>query len=150
MMTTQPPASTPPGPRRRAKRHGSSRASYRSSVLIVAILFVFGLGLHLSGNLSEFLHALYSPVALIAIIIMMAQYIVLKGRDRSRMYRIELHKARHKRTEEIEFLQTIEARLGEAKHDLDVARQASEPVPTDLEAVSEKIDRIRIDLSSRL
>lgn len=81
--------------------------------LILAILVIFGIGLGLSKQGDDFIRKLlYSPVAIIVVLFLGVEYLILKGRDRTRILKIELDQARRKKQEDLEFMRRAEANLG--------------------------------------
>ncbi|MBN1867577.1 hypothetical protein JW916_09820 [Candidatus Sumerlaeota bacterium] len=113
------PHPTPSGTSRlKKRRRRQSAARARTAWLIGAIVLVFVAGIFLSGGGIEFVRSLYSPVALIVVIFLIVEYVVLKGRDRSRLYRIELDQMREKRRRDNEFLHDIERDIQSVENDL--------------------------------
>jgi len=97
--------------RLRERKRKAGLLGSKSGWLILAILVIFGAGVVMSGGGRNFLHFLYGPVAIIVVIFMIVEYIVLKGRDRSRIYRLELEQTRERRRHDVEFLQSVEEQL---------------------------------------
>ena len=113
MVMEKPPfRPTPSGAARlRERRQTTSKLWLKQSLLILAILAVFGLGVVSSGNATQWLRKLYSPFAVIIVTVLVVQYILLKGRDRSRLYRMEIDQLRERRREDSDFLQEMEEEL---------------------------------------
>lgn len=98
--------------RRRHVPHGRGKNAW----LILGIVSVFGVGLVLSGTagvlFDTFANRLYGAFAVLLIVILMVEYILLKGRDRSRVYKIELEALREKRERDVGSMRQLEATLG--------------------------------------
>ncbi|HOR27578.1 MAG TPA: hypothetical protein PLG73_06125 [Candidatus Sumerlaeota bacterium] len=62
-------------------------------------------------NLRAILNWLYSPYAAFIVVIMLVEYLLLKGADRSHIYRRELDAARQKRRDDLLALRQIETEL---------------------------------------
>ncbi len=73
----------------------------------------------LTGNHQTILNALYSPTAAIIPIIMLVEYLILKGSDRSVIYRRELDLAREKRRDDLLALRTMENELVDLRARID-------------------------------
>lgn len=132
-MNEQPPSPPDtPAPRRAAPR-------LRNQWLILFIALVFTAGLLLSGAGRPLFERLYHPAALLIVVLLIVQYILLKGRDRSRMYKIEAEQVRRKRAEDQEFLAECERSLAELEQ-----RAAADP------ALQEEITALRERLARRL
>ena len=98
--------------RRRHAPHGRGKNVW----LILGIVIVFGVGLVLSGTagvlFETFANRLYGAFAVLLIVILMIEYILLKGRDPSRVYKIELEALRAKRERDVASMRQLEATLG--------------------------------------
>ncbi|MFW6304082.1 MAG: hypothetical protein ACOC2L_05615 [Candidatus Sumerlaeota bacterium] len=141
---------TPPSPigQQAPGRTRSTRASLgrmRNAWLIIAIITVFLIGLILQVGWETFLDLLYRPVAIVIIVFLAIEYILIKGRDRSRIYRIELQQLREKRREDIEFIRNLEEDLEKMDETLAKLRMS---LPSDAEDEMEHIRDIRERLDS--
>ena len=153
MARSDTPPRTPSGAARLRRRRGGRPHAprLRPVWLILAILGVFALGLHLSGGLGEFLQNLYSPVAIIVVVFLVIEYIVLEGRDRSRIYRIELDQMREKRRLDAAFLREVEDELRRLEDGFsDPASSNPSPQPADRAGLRERLAALRRRLSQRL
>ena len=157
-----------PGPRplgsgtARLRKRGNykNRMGLKSFWLILVIFIVFGAGFVLSGGGVEFLRYLYNPVAVVVVIFAMIEYIVLKGRDRSRIYHLELEQLRQRRHEEIDFLRNLEEELRHLEQDLERLSRMAPPVaaagndfadPLDeLRGATERVRSVRENLARKL
>lgn len=127
--------------RRRTRRRSPSPA--KNAALILGIVLIFGTGLGISRQGIDFFRFLYHPMAIIVVILLLIQYIILKGRDKSRIYRIELEQARRKRQEDLEFFQRLEATIQK----LEVQAQSKEHTAVEMR---EQLEQLRESIASRL
>jgi hypothetical protein len=81
---------------------------------ILAILIVVDRG----ELLLSLLRKLYHPFAAFVAVVMLVEYVILKGADRSAIYRRELEAARLKRREDLLMLRRLEGRLVELESEL--------------------------------
>lgn len=96
----------------------------------IIILFVMGvLSLIIAtGNARRVFDALFTPTAIVIVVIMLFEYLLLKGADRSDIYRRELDAARQKRRDDLLALHEMETRLIELNTRLDQALEVGETV----------------------
>lgn len=87
-------------------------------MLILIVIGILAL-IIVTGNHELILSTLYSPTAAIIAIIMLIEYLVLKGSDRSPIYRRELEAAREKRRDDLLALRAVETRLVDLRARLD-------------------------------
>ena len=87
--------------------------------MIAAILVVFFAGTIWSGEARNVLSKLYGGVAIIIIIFLMIEYVILKGRDRTRIYKLEVENILKKRQKDIAFLRELERELEDLESCLD-------------------------------
>lgn len=87
-------------------------------MLILIVIGVLAL-IIVTGNHEIIFNKLYSPTAAIIVIIMLIEYLILKGSDRSPIYRRELEAAREKRRDDLLMLRAIETRLVDLRARLD-------------------------------
>ncbi|MFP4380709.1 MAG: hypothetical protein ACLFUS_09430 [Candidatus Sumerlaeia bacterium] len=115
--------------------------------LILSIIIVFAIGVGMSKQGDDFVrYLLYSPVAIIVVLFLGIEYLILKGRDRSRIYKIELDHARAKRQQDLEFLRRMEGQLRQMEKMLDEENAES----SSSEDFREKVKALRTELSERL
>ena len=91
--------------RERRRRTVSAAEILFLVAILLCVLLLF------TGSLSTFLSILYSPFLFIILVVIITEYIILKGADRSRIYRIEIDRLRDKRKEDIAFSREIETEL---------------------------------------
>jgi hypothetical protein len=146
------------GTARLRKRQPRPPSPVKNIILILAIVTVFVTGLILTTHGKDFLRSLYSPVAIIVVIFLAIEYIALKGRDRSRIYRIELDHARTKRRQDLEFLRGVEKEISEIEEMIHSAAQetpcggpeAPSPLSSKLSEIQSRLAALRRSLSERL
>jgi hypothetical protein len=68
-----------------------------------------------TGNLSAIWEKLYSGTAVAIVVVMLVEYLLLKGADRSPIYRRELEAARVKRRDDLLALRDLETQLVELR-----------------------------------
>ncbi|MBN1476734.1 hypothetical protein JXA47_08275 [Candidatus Sumerlaeota bacterium] len=127
-----------------------------SSDLWVILLFVVILFLFLSGTFESVLDVLYSRLAFVVIVVMLIEFIVLKTRDRSRFYRMQLQMTSNRRREDLRLLRETRDTLAECSASLDDLRceiERGENGQQDslarLEQIREKIEQMHSDICSR-
>lgn len=119
MDRTPTPPRTTSTARLQKRTRRRAPASVKNAWLITAIVVVFLVGVVWSAGIAQTIRFLYEPIAIVILVLVLLEYIVLKGRDRSRIYRIELEKMRDKRHQDIEFLREQEAALAALEKDLE-------------------------------
>lgn len=118
-----------PVPRAEAAPDGSSpapearRRIVHSSDLWLLLLVAVVLGLFLLNLVRPLAELIYSPTALLIVVIMVVEFLVLKARDRSRFYRLELQLMRNRRREDIRLLRETRDAVARAVQLLDQARE---------------------------
>ena len=94
----------------------------------------------LTGNALTILRHLYSPYAAFVAVVMLVEYVLLKGADRSALYRRELEAARQKRREDLLALREMETALVRLTDRLDRSPEcASEEARRELIKVIERL-----------
>ena len=101
----------------------------RSGELFILISIGVVILTALTGHLEDVFRVLYSPYAAFVAVVMLIEYIVLKGADRSAVYQRELEAARAKRREELLAMKKIETTLESLKRSLDSARDRERASP---------------------
>lgn len=79
-----------------------------------------------TGNLKGILAALYSPYVAFVAVIMLVEYVVLKGSDRSDQYRRQLEAIRAKRHQDLLTLQKMESQLKKIDERLQESQDSGE------------------------
>jgi hypothetical protein len=115
---------------------------------IILLLLVFLLVLLLITNSYQTLiDILYSPFSFAILLIIVLEYVILKGVDRSRIYRLEIERLRSKRAEDIALWRDLEGHLSDALRTLqkldDSAASASPDADfSNLVALRSKLEEI--------
>lgn len=128
-----------PRPRRRL------RSGELATLITIGIL---GLIL-VTGNARGLLRILYSPTAGLIAVVMLVEYILLKGADRSALYRRELDAARSKRREDLLALREMEERIVELRESLNHEGGTEERPPGERRTI-EELDGLLEKLRSRI
>jgi hypothetical protein len=157
-MAATPSTPSRSGTARLRKRQPRPFSPVKNAVLLLGIVVVFVIGLILTIQGKDFLRSLYSPVAIIVVIFLAIEYIALKGRDRSRIYKIELDHARTKRRQDLEFLRGVEKELSEIEEMIHSAAQETpcggpevpRPLSSKLGEIQNRLVALRRSLSERL
>lgn len=72
-----------------------------------------------TNNSNNIIQTLYSPFPAIIAIVMLIEYLILKGSDRAPIYRRELEAAREKRRDDLLTMRAIETRLVDLRARID-------------------------------
>jgi hypothetical protein len=97
---------------------GSSEIIIMMVILLLCMIFVNGKFERLTEIISGFLTSSY---AVLLAVVILVEYLILKGADRSAHYRLELRAARAKRRDDILALREIETELLALRSRLDPA-----------------------------
>ncbi len=94
-----------------SQRGRERRRTPTAAEILILVAILLCVLLLFTGSLSTFLSILYSPFSFIILVVIITEYIILKGADRSRIYRIEIDRLRDKRKDDIAFSREIETEL---------------------------------------
>ena len=126
-------------------------AGVKNYALVAAIVIVFALGIYLAGGRREILRHLYSHFAILLVVFLIIEYVVLKGRDRSRIYKIERDQARARRRDDQEFLREADDEIGTVT---ELLRQAQENQArhdaTRIAELTERLEALQRRIAQRL
>jgi hypothetical protein len=139
--------------RRRRQRNAAATRGVKNTWLIAAIILVFLFGIVGSGHAGDLFGILYGRGAILIVVVLIIEYIILKGRDRSRFYKIELLKMRDKRRHYIEFVRNLETQLDQVESSLEPLAQLlppDDPNRKNLQEASRQIEELRKNLSKNL
>jgi len=115
-------------------------------------LVIIGLGvvmlLIFTGNLQRLLDLFFNRTALFIAVVMLVEYVIIKGFDRSAQYKRQLEASQSKRREDLLTLQRVEQKLAALEATME---SASKENPTDIvvEKARSQIAEIRADIKSR-
>jgi hypothetical protein len=124
-LSAEAPPEAAPRPRRQRLVH-SSDVWILLAVAVVVIMFISGM--------AERLRAMfYGPTALAVLVALIIQFLVLKARDRSRFYRLQLHMISNRRREDLCLLRETRDNLAEATKTLRALRERIETPGPDVE-----------------
>jgi len=96
-----------------------NKTSYLAAEIFLGIVVVLGLLMLLTGDIRRFLSILYSPYSFLLLVVILIEYFILKGMDRSRIYKLELERLKKKRERELETQRELEDQIGELSGNLD-------------------------------
>ncbi|HPS00399.1 MAG TPA: hypothetical protein PLA90_02545, partial [Candidatus Sumerlaeota bacterium] len=151
-----PPSPTPlpsGAARLRRRRQRNSARGVKNTWLIAAIILVFFFGIVWSGHAKDLFGMLYGRGAVLIVVVLIIEYIILKGRDRSRFYKLELLKMRDKRRNYIEFVRNLEAQLDQVESSLKPLADLlppGDPNQAALQQATHQIEDLRRNLSKNL
>jgi hypothetical protein len=131
---------TQPTPRRKKSPRSKPTFSAGHYFLLVALA---GAGLLvMTDKVEPFVDYLYRPYSLVILIVIGAMYLLQKGSDRSRVYRLELLAMRRRRVEYLQFHRDIADQLeGVSRQIREVSRGSSQPAPQNLKAAQAELDK---------
>ncbi len=95
-------------------------------LIILVVIGVLAL-IIITGRWKEIFGWFYSPTSVVVVVIMLVEYLILKGSDRSAIYRRELEAAREKRGGDLLALRAMEARLVELRARLVAELERNDP-----------------------
>lgn len=91
------------------------RPRFGSGEMIILIVIGVLILIVVTGNYARIIEAIYGPYTVLIAVIMLVEYLILKGGDRSDLYRRELEVARHKRRDDLLALREMETQLVEMR-----------------------------------
>lgn len=107
-----------------------------------------------TGKMGRILEFLYSPYTAFLAVVMIVEYVVLKGADRSSLYRRGMEAAREKRQEDLLTFRTMEILLRSVREDIGkIAEETESSEAESKEAagrMSENVDLLLDHLRSRI
>lgn len=119
------------------------------SVAVVLILLVGLVALIVkTGHMPRLLELIYNPWARLTAVIMLVEYVILKGADRSAIYRRELEAGRARRAEDLRGFQMIESELTVLQKEL-AGEKTGQGAPG-IEAGRERIEKLLLKLRGHI
>ena len=103
-----------------------------------------------TGHHHLLIDILYGPYTALIAVIMLVEYILLKGADRSPIYRRELETARQKRRDDVLALRSMEADLALLRSRINAVRQEPQAEPETLQAALGQAHRTIEELLARI
>jgi len=128
-------------PRRRPK-FGSGE------IIILILIGLLGL-IVVTGNLNSILDRIFGVTTALIVVVMLVEYLILKGSDRSAIYRRELEVARLKRRDDLLAMRDLETQLDALRAQMAAALEPEADPPALREAI-ESSHRISVNLLGRL
>ena len=118
-------------------------------MIIIALLVLVGL----TGNFSRIAEWLLAPYTAFIAIVMLVEYLVLKGADRSKIYQKDLQALRERRKSDLLLLRDLEAQLAAIKAELEALAaegETADEARKRLEAQVQGLDAMLVSLSKRV
>lgn len=146
---------TPATPVNPGRVKGQAMKSWRPPRLglgLMILLMVIGVLalVVITDNHRTVLRALYSPFLAIIALVMVLEYLVLKGADRSSIYQRELAAAREKRRDDVLALRRMEERLTSLRERLERAAPDQGATAEELEQARAETDELLSVLRDRI
>lgn len=113
------------------------RPIFGSGEIIILIAIGILALIVVTGNLSAIWEKLYSGYAVAIVVVMLVEYLLLKGADRSQIYRRELEAARIKRRDDLLALRDLETQLVELRSRMNNILERETECPTLREGVED-------------
>lgn len=116
------------------------RPRIRSGEIIILIVIGLLILVFFTGNVETILKRLYSPYAGFVALVMLIEYLLLRGGDRTALYRRELEAARARRRDELLATRELETQLVEMRTRV---AQLLEHEPLDAQASRAMLEQIQ-------
>jgi Skp family chaperone for outer membrane proteins len=132
----------------RAMPAGQTKKVRRPDMMMVLVLLGLALLILATGNLGRLVELFYNRTAALIAVIVLVEYVILKGLDRSAQYRRQLESSQTKRRQDLLALQKIERELEQLV--VELREEAEKKKQADwAESLREKIQRLLQELRSR-
>jgi predicted ferric reductase len=90
-----------------------SKTPYLLVVIILVLIIIHGIIFLLTRDLEIIYRVLYNPYSFFLLVVVILEYIILKGMDRSRIYKLEVERLKKKRRKDMEFHVRVEKQIRE-------------------------------------
>lgn len=144
------------GPHDRRRVTRTPRRRLHSGDLWLLLVFGAILVLLMADLIKPVFDFLYSPVALVILVVMLIEFLVLKARDRSRLLRIEIQMMRNRRREDVRLmretrdeLRALRSELAALALEIETAESVPEPIRERFDAIEEKVKKIEESIIRR-
>ncbi|MBN1900988.1 hypothetical protein JW926_06645 [Candidatus Sumerlaeota bacterium] len=87
--------------------------------IILGLIIILGILFLLTHDIEVFFSLLYSPYSFLLMVVIILEYVILKGRDRSRIYKLEIQRLKLKRMKDADFHKRLEKEIHEIQASLD-------------------------------
>ena len=87
--------------------------------IILGLIIILGILFLLTHDVTLFFSILYSPYSFLLMIVIFMEYIILKGMDRSRIYKLEIQRLKQKRQKDTDFREKLEKQVQEIQASLE-------------------------------
>lgn len=82
-------------------------------ISILIIIIILGIILLITRDFQTIPDILFNPYSFFLLVVVMVEYIILKGMDRSRIYKLEVERLKKKRRRDMEFHVRVEKQIRE-------------------------------------
>ncbi len=96
-----------------------TKTSYIVVIIILVLIIVHGVIFLLTRDWETIYRILYNPYSFFLLVVVIIEYILLKGMDRSRIYKLEVDRLKKKRRKDMEFHVRVEKEIREMERHLD-------------------------------
>jgi len=90
-----------------------SRTSYLILEIILILIIILGVFILIIRDFKKVSELLYHPYSFFLLFVVILEYIILKGMDRSRIYKLEVERLKKKRRKDMEFHVRVEKQIRE-------------------------------------
>lgn len=137
-------------PRSGGKKSPRAKPTFSAGHYFLLVALVGAGLLVMTDNVGPFVQYLYRPYSLVILVVIGAMYLLQKGSDRSRMYRLELRDMRRRRVENLQFRRELADRLERVSKQIgETAGQSESDLPEGLSAAKKELDAAVEDLRER-
>jgi hypothetical protein len=93
-------------------------ATYILAEIVLGLIIILGILFLLTHDTKIFLSILYSPYSFLLMVVIFLEYIILKGMDRSRIYKLEIQRLKQKRNKDMDLHLKLEKQIQEIQTSL--------------------------------
>ena len=122
---------------------------FGSGEIIILILIGLLVLIVVTGNLKSILDRIFGVTTALVVVVMLVEYLILKGSDRSAIYRRELEVTRLRRRDDLLALRDLETQLDDLREHMALVLEREADTPGLREAI-ETSHRISVNLLGRL
>jgi uncharacterized membrane protein YcjF (UPF0283 family) len=130
-----------------SEKDGAARKRHRRKILLPRIgesiliaVAVVCLAILIMQDVWSVVEFLYSPLAIILLVVVFAEFLILKGGDRSRLYRLEIERMREREQEQIERLRLAVDELQRAREACQSGLKTADPEATSDNGAAQQIE----------
>jgi len=100
------------------------KSSHLIPQIVLIIVVLLGVLLLLTNDINVFFSILYSPYSFLLMVVVLVEYVVMKGLDRSRVYKLENERLKAKRQKELALRQNLEKKLTDIQSEIGDAKSS--------------------------